>query len=1220
MRTLDIKFRSRIVFFLMLSFGFLNGYAQYNPMPVITKPSSEALSIEKFGEIPVDLFSGRVNITIPLYTAKQYDVAVPISLSYHGGGIKVTDTDAPAGLGWTLFCGGVISRSVRGMPDEMYDQAHRVLGFNNLEKKIYTEYPNGSYDDERRDFVNAIKKRIFDYNPIDKYRFDTYNDIWCYLGHLSNIYGEQYDQGHFDTAQDTYSFNFMGMSGVFLLNKPKSASEALFPSVVQTDDGVNIKYDQQTQQFIVKDKNGFTYRFADKEYLLYKYQVAFSWNDYFYNNGFPDYTYRYPSAWWLSSVTSPSGETITFNYTTSENIVCEPNDISYWHYRYSKEKFVNYSGQPGDCVEITEYYTGGGNTRYKYNTMDKVTLASIETKNGVILFDFTRTDCSDMLQKIRVIPNSLNADERSKEINFYYSPLLTSEQKTDRLKLDSLKITGENDNDPKVYKLSYVEKDKNGWPILADKNSLLRDHWGYGALEYGGLYPSPVTYFGSYTFDDGYINRNSEYNGAVAGMLKSITYPSGGLSDLTWEPNTFSKLGSTSGISAASDNSFFDNLEDNFDVTNYDRLIKASGTLKKLSDTIQIATEQSIKIDLSGYYNDYFQKHDPLWERCVTGWSVSDTAIYNIHLPYLDIRSDDNSVKKIIRIYRPNIESRIISIFLNPGRYIFTLKNPRGELGHCPDAECQEFYYRCEDSYEAIYGQIKISYFKTNSAFKDGYIVGGCRIQQITNISGNDTITKYYNYSLDGMDPRSPTSGVLAFVPRYGSCISKAYYDDTFAMACDRASFPWQRETTLYYLNSYGLPSTLNGGTHIEYGKVTESIIRNGHLDPNDPERADKKQTSYYYCTSEDSYCGDQDETNYGTIVPACQLMLTSKRHMRGHLKKKIEYTDERKETVYNYQILEKADVDTITGTLFTVADYTELPYINSCSSYDETYGTTFAYKDFGIVKYRVIPYNKRLIEETDTGTIRDKYTKYTYYNSEYSSNMLCNSPTSVSSIDSEGDTITEYYTYTPMNRVNTCVTVKRGRIVRAYRDEYNDSSQIIAKYTADIDPDSPPLASGYQLGQNLTITNNSHPIYLLTNSLEETYLYDNNRLVEVKNQKTNSPTTYLWSYNGDHPVAEIRNAAFNEVVSQLGMENIANIFHSLNPDKSAIDQMRNTMPQWFVTTITYKLLTGISSITDPKGTVSTFEYDSSGNLKNIKDHNNKLLQTIYVKYIGEYL
>ena len=77
-------------------------YAQSEPVPVITRPSAEAQALEKYGEIPTDLYTGRVNIDIPLLNITEYDINVPMKINYFGGGIKVMEEDGPRGLGWTL--------------------------------------------------------------------------------------------------------------------------------------------------------------------------------------------------------------------------------------------------------------------------------------------------------------------------------------------------------------------------------------------------------------------------------------------------------------------------------------------------------------------------------------------------------------------------------------------------------------------------------------------------------------------------------------------------------------------------------------------------------------------------------------------------------------------------------------------------------------------------------------------------------------------------------------------------------------------------------------------------------------------------------------------------------------------------------------------------------------------------------------------------------------
>lgn len=84
-----------------------------------TSSVAEASTLCKYTEFPVSYFYGLPQINIPLYELTYNDLTVPISISYHGGGIKATELSGRVGLGWTLNAGGCISRSVCGYPDEV---------------------------------------------------------------------------------------------------------------------------------------------------------------------------------------------------------------------------------------------------------------------------------------------------------------------------------------------------------------------------------------------------------------------------------------------------------------------------------------------------------------------------------------------------------------------------------------------------------------------------------------------------------------------------------------------------------------------------------------------------------------------------------------------------------------------------------------------------------------------------------------------------------------------------------------------------------------------------------------------------------------------------------------------------------------------------------------------------------------------------------------------
>src|SRR5438128_622672 len=106
-----------ILLFNTVGFAQLSTEQQLANLKNITPPSPNASSLGRYGDWPVSLYTGVPNINIPVCEMKGRALALPISLSYHAAGNKVGDIASWVGLGWNLNCGGMISRSMRGLPD-----------------------------------------------------------------------------------------------------------------------------------------------------------------------------------------------------------------------------------------------------------------------------------------------------------------------------------------------------------------------------------------------------------------------------------------------------------------------------------------------------------------------------------------------------------------------------------------------------------------------------------------------------------------------------------------------------------------------------------------------------------------------------------------------------------------------------------------------------------------------------------------------------------------------------------------------------------------------------------------------------------------------------------------------------------------------------------------------------------------------------------------------
>jgi RHS repeat-associated protein len=75
--------------------------------------------VNRFQDIPVNLFTGTPIISFPIYTLSESGGAsVPLGLSYNASGMRGHDVSGWVGMNWTSNFSFQISRIVRGIPDE----------------------------------------------------------------------------------------------------------------------------------------------------------------------------------------------------------------------------------------------------------------------------------------------------------------------------------------------------------------------------------------------------------------------------------------------------------------------------------------------------------------------------------------------------------------------------------------------------------------------------------------------------------------------------------------------------------------------------------------------------------------------------------------------------------------------------------------------------------------------------------------------------------------------------------------------------------------------------------------------------------------------------------------------------------------------------------------------------------------------------------------------
>jgi YD repeat-containing protein len=497
----------------------------------ITPPSADAAALGKYGNIPVGMYTGVPDISIPLHEIRYRDITIPLKLSYHASGIQVEEDASYVGLGWALHAGGVITRTTRGGDD----MQHAGDLFSTMGNANYDGYP---YDQEVPDGEN-----------------------------MPPSYVEKICNKEIDAEPDLFYFSFMGQSGRFVLEQGQDKNAPMLKGTPLKTEMITIQYDVNADHWRVLTKDGYQYIFKAREVLeILRGSVSRplydeSNIDFFLHSYSDDIVV---SAWYLTKIISPSGLEVEYIYDLT---VLSGQQVSL--YGSAKHSYSEHRDQivempaGANCWPDRESWVISGTVTFTSH----VYLKEIRHPLGKVLF--TYSDREDLLsvknspakpyykswlnhnsnakgpQKLDAIAIVDKGNNLVRNFSLGYGYYNRDRNGTDahffkRLRLDRLQECGSGGECEAKYQFSYDPG------TLPSKISVEQDFWGYynGATSNTSRIPRG-TYKNSANQIEivGTADRHPNAAYMQTGILKKITYPTGGTTEFIYEPHAYSIFG-----------------------------------------------------------------------------------------------------------------------------------------------------------------------------------------------------------------------------------------------------------------------------------------------------------------------------------------------------------------------------------------------------------------------------------------------------------------------------------------------------------------------------------------------------------------------------------------------------------------------------------------------------------------------------------------------------